>query len=105
MRQLFDRIWNVIIRLVKENPGKTIAVTSHGCAIRNFLCRAQGLPIENLNDIDWCDNTAVSIVDFDEELNAAIQLANDASHLDTEVSTFAKQDWWKPENKASEHFE
>ncbi|WP_101697246.1 histidine phosphatase family protein [Clostridium minihomine] len=105
MRQLYDRIWNAVIRLVKEHPGKTIAVTSHGCAIRNFLCRANGWPIERLNDIDWCDNTAVTIVDFDEELNADIQLVNDASHLTEEVSTFSKQDWWRPENKDKEHFE
>lgn len=102
MRQLYDRIWNAVMKIVKENPGKTIAVTSHGCAIRNFLCRAKGLPIEQLNDIDWCDNTAVSIVDFDNDLNATIQLVNDASHLSVDSSTFSKQDWWKPENKDSQ---
>lgn len=93
MRQIYDRIWDTVMRLVQENPGKTIAVTSHGCAIRNFLCRAAGWPIEQLNDMDWSDNTAVSIVDFDEERNAIIRLKNDASHLTGEPTCAAPRDW------------
>lgn len=99
MQELYDRIWNTILKIVKANPGKTIAVTSHGCAIRNFLCRAAGGPIEKLSEMDWCDNTAVSIVDFDDGLRPHIRLMNDASHLTGESSTFAKQTWWKPENR------
>ncbi len=95
MKQVFDRIWNAIMAIVEENRGKTVAVVSHGCAIRNFLCRAKGLPIEKLNDIGWCDNTAISIIDFDEENRPRIMLLNDASHLTKEISTFAKQDWWR----------
>lgn len=37
---------------------QTVAVASHGCAIRNALCWAHGLPVEQLNAIAWCDNTA-----------------------------------------------
>ncbi len=28
-----------------------------------------------------------------------VVLANDASHLSGETSTFSKQTWWKPENR------
>ncbi len=104
MRSVYDRIWNAVTGIVRKNPGKNICVTSHGCAIRNFLCRAMGKPIEELNDVDWCDNTAISIIDFDEGMNPHIVLLNDSSHLTEETSTFAKQEWWKPEYRGSDRF-
>ena len=55
-------------------------------------------PLEQLNDVDWCDNTAVSVIDFGEQGNPKIILLNDASHLTPEVSVFAKQTWWRREN-------
>lgn len=97
MREMYGRIWNTVIELVKANPGKTIAVTSHGCAIRNFLCRAEGWPIEQLNDMDWSDNTAVSIVDFDDALCSTIVLKNDSSHLQGEASVINPRDWTRKE--------
>lgn len=97
MAQLYDRIWNTLLEIVKRHPGQVVCAASHGCAIRNFLCRAKGWPIQRLNDMDWCDNTALSVVDFDEALRPNVVLMNDASHLSAEVSTFAKQTWWQPE--------
>ena len=49
MYHVFDRIWDTILEIIRENPGKTVCAASHGCAIRNFLCRASGWPIEQLN--------------------------------------------------------
>ena len=95
MCAVYDRIWNTVIRIVRENRGKNICIVSHGCAIRNFLCRAQGRPIGELNNVAWCDNTAVSIIDFDDDLNPHIVLINDATHLDEQTTTLGKQTWWK----------
>lgn len=104
MRHVYDRIWNTILEIMRENPGRTVCAASHGCAIRNFLCRASGWPIERLNEMDWCDNTGLSIVDFDGDLRPHIVLMNDASHLTGDTSTFATQDWWKPENRGGDVF-
>ena len=82
-----------------EHPGKTVCIATHGCAIRNFLCYAGGKPIEELNSVEWCDNTAVSVVEYDDSFVPHIVSQNDASHLNPEVSTFEKQDWWRPEKK------
>lgn len=105
MRQVYDRMWDTVTNIVAANRNKRIVITSHGCAIRNFLCRAMGKPIEQLNDVDWCDNTAVSVIDFDDAMKANIVLLNDASHLSEETSTFSKQSWWKPENRSSNRME
>ena len=45
------------------------------------------------------DNTAVSVVEYDDSFVPHIVSQNDASHLNPEVSTFEKQDWWRPEKK------
>jgi broad specificity phosphatase PhoE len=77
------------------NSGKTVCVVSHGCAIRNFLCHVLGRPLEQINTVPWCDNTAVSIIDYDDRLRPTAVLMNDASHLDEATSTLGRQDWWK----------
>lgn len=105
MRQVYDRVWEAVCRIVKANPGKTVCIASHGCAIRNLLCRCMNKPIEELNTVDWVDNTGISIVDFDENMNPHIELLNDASHLSEETSTFATQSWWKPENRETGRFD
>ena len=60
----------------------------------NFLCRAYGKELRELGTVGWCDNTAISIIDFDESLKPQVVIANDASHLDEGLSTISKQDWW-----------
>lgn len=99
MAHVFERMKNCITKIAKEHTGKTVCVATHGCAIRNFLCYAGGKPIEELNSVDWCDNTAVSVVEYSDDFIPHIVCQNDASHLNPEISTFEKQDWWRPENK------
>ena len=102
MRQVYDRIWDGVTDIVRKNKGKTILITSHGCAIRNFLCRALGRPIEQLNEVDWCDNTGVNIIDFDDAVNPHVVMMNDASHLTPETSVFMNQTWWRRENRTDD---
>ena len=105
MRELYERIWRTVLRIVQSHEGGQIGVVSHGCAIRNFLCRAHGRPIEDLNEICWCDNTALSMIDFDSLWRPAVVSENDASHLSAELSTLNKQSWWRPEARAAMLFE
>lgn len=95
MREVYERIWNAVLLIVKKNPNKTILITSHGCAIRNFICHAMGLPLENLRDVSWIENTAVSTVDFDDDLKPHVIKFNDFSHLDESTLTLGKTGWWK----------
>lgn len=95
MRHVYDRMWRAVTEIVHDHPNETVSVVSHGCAIRNLLCRAKGLPLERLSEIDWCDNTAVSVIEFDEAMHSNVLVMNDASHLGEELSTLMKQDWWR----------
>ena len=90
MREVYERVWSAAQDIVRSNEGKTVCVVSHGCAIRNFLCHAKGWPIDRIGEIDWCDNTAVSVVDFDEKRQANIITMNDASHIPPQLSVYRR---------------
>ncbi len=97
MRQLYDRMREAILDIVAANEGKTVAVASHGCAIRNALCWALTGDIVRLADIPWCDNTAVSELVFENGV-LTVKNYNDSSHLDSETSTLEKQTWWRKDS-------
>jgi broad specificity phosphatase PhoE len=85
MRSVYDRVSKAFLKIVKENDGKTIAVVSHGAAIRNLLCFLIHGDVEKLNDIIWCDNTGVTLVEFDEKMKLDIKFLNCTKHLNEEL--------------------
>jgi len=95
MQDVYDRMKHAIDTIARECKGKTVAVVSHGCAIRNFLCYAMGIPFSNLNDVIWLENTAVNLVEYDERQNVSVKFINDTSHLSNRDMTLAHQTWWR----------
>ena len=94
MRQVYDRMKEVLLEIAAKNAGKTVAVASHGCAIRNALCWAQTNDIVRLSDTPWCDNTAVTTLQIEDD-RVCVLGYNDNGHLDAETSTLEKQTWWR----------
>lgn len=84
MRVSYERIWNAVLSIVRENRGKTIAAATHGGVTRLLLCRLIYGDIGRLKDTGWTDNTAVTLLEFDDELNPTIVFKNDASHVPEE---------------------
>lgn len=84
-----QRFLTALREAAEENDGKTIAVFTHGCVLRGvqYLLGGNEWP-------PYCDNTAVSLLDYE---NGAFQIEylNDSSHLSDEISTFARQKWWR----------
>lgn len=97
MKQVYERITSTVKEIVNENIGKTVAVVSHGCAIKNFLAFANNSCIEGICDIGWSDNTAVSKILFDDSMKVSVEFQNDSSHLPAEASTLNVQTWWRDE--------
>lgn len=95
MVEVYNRIGETVDRLVRENEGKTIVLVSHGCAIRNYLCRANGWEIEKLRDVMWSENTAVSLIEYDETFTPSVIFQNDVTHLEPGLCLMAAQSWWK----------
>lgn len=95
MKSVYERIWRGVYRAASENQGKSIAIASHGCAIRNLLCRLLFNDIQRVSEVPWCDNTGYSVIEFDGKMKPQLLVINSSTHLDEESSTLAKQEWWK----------
>lgn len=84
-----QRFLTALREAAEKNDGKTIAVFTHGCVLRGvqYLLGGNEWP-------PYCDNTAVSLLGYE---NGAfrIEYLNDSSHLSDEISTFARQKWWR----------
>lgn len=87
-----QRVGKALQKLALRHEGQTIAVFSHGTAIRNALTWLEGKPVEGCLDRPHGDNTAVSLLEFHGE-RADIIFENDNSHLPKEISTLHQQRW------------
>lgn len=99
--QVRERITAEFWRIARENEGKTVAVVSHGMAMRILLGALQGLSFEEMRTSAHSDNTAVSLVEVEGD-TARIIFRDDNSHLGDGLSTFAKQSWWRSKGSGSE---
>ncbi len=92
MRHVYDRIIGAMEKIAMQNDGKTIAVVSHGCALRNYMCWVHFGDIAHLKSTDWMEHTGVTCAEYD---NGAVRIVfeNDFSHLDDSMSTLKKQNW------------
>ena len=88
-----DRVLHELHQIAAERPNQTLAVVSHGSAIRSILCRVLHLAPEQITDIGWGDNTCVAKLLFMEDGSVRAEYWNDASHLPQELSTFASIGW------------
>ncbi|MGN0667066.1 MAG: histidine phosphatase family protein [Huintestinicola sp.] len=94
-QQVYDRMARQIDALAAENAGRTIAVVSHGMAIKAYLNYADGRAWENYADPGWADNTAVSLIEYGDDIKPHIIFKNDSSHLTPELSTLSFSRWNK----------
>lgn len=81
MAQVYERVKNGLLNIVKQNPDKTVCIVSHGCAIKNMMCFAHGWTLENMDKVPLGTNTSVNIVEFDDNLQPKIILENYTDHL------------------------
>ena len=93
MADVYRRMVSFVKELAQKYPGESIVLASHGCAIRNLLCWADGLGFEHLAHEVWCANTAVNVSEVDAQLNPHMILKNDISHLPEEMQTLSSQKW------------
>ena len=92
--ELIERVYGAVTEIAETNEGKTIAIVSHGMAIRAVLARIHNIKSEDLPKLPHGDNTAVSKLIYDKG-EYTVEYYNDNSHLPAELSTFAKQTWWR----------
>lgn len=86
-----------IRRIAAENPGKTVAATSHGAAMRILLGTLEGMSLQEIGGSGHSDNTAVSLLEVEGDTIRVI-FRDDASHVPPEYSTFRRQKWYEADS-------
>ena len=99
--QLGDRMERAVREIALAHPGQTVALFSHGMAIRQLISRVREVPPADWYTVPHGDNTAVTRLTFDGE-RLAIQLELDNAHLPEAISTLARQAWWRKGGKAQD---
>lgn len=92
--EVTERVRAAILELAARHDGQTIVCVSHGMAIRSLLAFIQHVPSAEIHRVGHGDNTAVSLLEVERGAMRVV-FSNDASHLPPELSTFARQSWWK----------
>ena len=98
LAEVGDRMEKAIREIAAKHDAQTIAIFSHGTAIRQFTANVRHMAPEEWKSLGHSDNTAVSKFLFDGE-NFIAELEGDASHLDESISTLARQSWWRKDGK------
>ena len=81
MRDAYERIKNTFWSLVEKHKGETIACASHGGIIRCLECNLLYNDITKLKEVTIFDNTAILLLEINDNGKVTIKLANDSSHL------------------------
>lgn len=77
-----DRVYSAIERIAKKHMGQTVAIGSHGMAIRAFILKVQGLSLEEMQEkTKWASNASVTYVDYENGKFTLIKYGED-KHLD-----------------------
>ena len=96
MAQLQDRILQALFEIADRIQGKSVAVVSHGIAIRTAATYFYGLTLEGIKTVPYSDNTAITTIDIDNdnfENSKILDYAN-VDHLPQELRTMQNQAWW-----------
>ena len=88
--QVQARLKGAVLRLAAAHPGQTIALFSHGTAIRCLQGALRGLGPGEMDGLGHSDNTAVTCLEVEGERTRTV-FENDNSHLPGEISTPARQ--------------
>ena len=84
-----ERFVRALKEVAQKHEGQTVAIFSHGCVLRGVQKRLSGM-----DKVPYCDNTAVSKLVY-EDGAFRFDYLNDNSHLPENISTFARQKWWR----------
>ncbi len=97
-QQVVDRFLPALECVARRHEGGTAAVFSHGMAMRTVLGVLQGLTLAEVGQMRHGDNTAVSLLEWENETFRVVY-RDDNSHLvERGLSTFARQSWWRGKN-------
>ena len=86
------RMCKALTEIAEAHPGGTVAVFSHGMAMRIAVGTLQGMTLHEIDRTGHAENTAVARLEF-EDGRFRVVYRDDASHLGDVIATVRKQAW------------
>lgn len=80
MAEVYERVNRALDRVIAENPGRTVVITTHGGVLRNLYARIQFGEPAGIRKSEVFGNTGVSTV-IAEGDRLYFESTNDLSHL------------------------
>ncbi len=80
LNTLKDRAMKWINNIIKENPGKNIAIVSHSATLKVLLLGILGIPLSHYKNIT-ISNVSLNIIEY-RDYNKVLVKLNDVSHLE-----------------------
>ena len=77
-----ERLENALHQIARKHRGETVAVVSHGIAMRGFISKLRFGDYNHVYDVPHCDNTGVTKLIFQEDGSVTVDYYGDNSHLD-----------------------
>jgi len=94
MADVRDRMLRAVKTIAAAHPNETVAVFTHGMALRTLVGTLQGLSLAEIDKTPHAENTAVTKLVSD-ETGIRVLWRDDASHLPEELTTLRRQAWTK----------
>lgn len=100
-QEVYDRFYPALERVAKKHEGQTVAIVSHGAALRMMLGLLSGIPLSEVGETPHGDNTAVALLEYEDGAFRVIYQNDNSHQVEAGLSTFAKQTWWRDKRMMS----
>jgi len=87
IKELIERVNNVISEIVKENKGKSILIVTHTMPIKALICKLENIDIKGFWGEPYIKQTSLTTIEFDNDGHKIIECA-DVSHHEYQVKEF-----------------
>lgn len=92
--QAVGRVKEALSDIAARHEGQTVVCVSHGMVIRSLLAELLGIQSSEISAVPHGDNTSVSLIEAEKGEMKPV-FCSSAEHLTEELSTFARQSWWR----------
>ncbi len=91
---LRERMYTAITDIAARHEGGSVAIVSHGTAIRALMCKLLNVPGKDIHSVPHGDNTCITLLEVDGG-SVRICYACDNTHLSEDLSSHKRQTWWR----------
>jgi probable phosphoglycerate mutase len=93
MEDFQRRLLDEVMSIIQRHEGENICIVTHGTAMRAMICHFRECTLEEMINVAWCDNTAITIIDYEDGVFYT-ETEGDATHLGADLGTIVNQEWW-----------